>query len=374
MHSFANLINVNMGVRTDHVLTFYLNVPKSLDEQPERIAAYYRQMLTSIQAVAGVSSASAQIGTPLFPPGMTQVTVAGESAPDSDSSKRPNAGFRAVTTDFFKTFGIRMMKGRTFTEQDSRASVKVAIVNEEFVRTYLHGVDPLRTRIWLQPSTEDEHRSAAVTEWQIVGVSHDTLSKSMREHIPEVQIPFWQNPSSDPVIAVRTAEDPDSMIKSIGAAARSVDSAAILVRPRTMEEIRNQVLASDRFSMVLFVSFGVIALMLATLGVYGVVSFSVASRRSEIAIRMALGANRMNLVALVVRQGLSLSVTGLAFGLGGAYLMNQGMRSALFGIGRIDFAVLGGVVLLLLLAALLACVAPAGRAASVEPMQALRTE
>jgi putative ABC transport system permease protein len=200
------------------------------------------------------------------------------------------------------------------------------------------------------------------------------LSKSMREHVPEIQIPFWQSPSSGPVIAVRTAGDPDSMIKSIGAAVHSFDSAAVLARPRTMEEVRNQVLASDKFSMVLFVSFGAIAIVLATLGVYGVVSFSVASRRSEIAVRMALGANRLNLVALVVRQGLSLALMGLTLGLGGAYLLNQGMRGALFGIAHIDFTVLGGVALLLLLAALLACVAPAGRAASVEPMHALRTE
>jgi len=373
LHSFANLINVDMGVRADHVLTFYLSVPKRQEAEPVNIAAYYRQMLTGIQAVPGISSASAQTGTPLFPPGMAPFAVAGESVPDSDSSKLPRAGFRAVTPDFFKTFGVRMMEGRAFTEQDSSSNVKVAVVNEEFVRRFLNG-DPLRARVWLQQSAEEAPIPAAFTEWQIVGVSHDTLSKSMREHIPEIQIPFWQSPSSDPVIAVRTAGNPDSMIKSIGAAVHSVDSAAILARPRTMEEIRNQVLASDRFSMVLFVSFGAIALMLATLGVYGVVSFSVASRRSEFAVRMALGANRMNLVSLVVRQGLSLAVTGLTVGLGGAYLLNQGMRSALFGVGHIDFAVLGGVALLLLLAALLACVVPAGRAASVEPMQALRTE
>ena len=305
---------------------------------------------------------------------MTPFVVVGESAPDSDSSKWPNAGFGAVTPDFFKTFGVRMMKGRAFTEQDSPSNIKVAIVNEEFVRRFLNGADPLRARVWLRQTAEDRSIPAAPTEWQIVGVSHDTLSKSMREHIPEIQIPFWQSPSSGPVIAVRTAGDPDSMIKSIGAAVHSVDSAAILARPRTMEEVRNQVLASDKFSMVLFVSFGAIALMLATLGVYGVVSFSVASRRSEIAVRMALGANRLNLVALVVRQGLSLAVIGLTLGLGGAYLLNQGMRGALFGIGHIDFTVLVGVALLLLLAALLACVAPAGRAASVEPMHALRTE
>jgi putative ABC transport system permease protein len=374
LHSFANLINVDMGVRTDHVLTFYLSVPKTQEDGPVKIAAYYRQMLTGIQAVAGVSSASAQTGTPLFPPGGTRFALAGESAPDSDSSKWPKAGIGAVTPNFFKTFGVSMMGGRAFTEQDSPSNVKVAIVNEEFVRRFLNGADPLRARVWLQQSAENGRIPAVLTEWQIVGVSHDTLSKSMREHIPEIQIPFWQSPSSDPVIAVRTAGDPDSMIKSIGAAVHSVDSAAILARPRTMEEIRNQVLSSDRFSMVLFVSFGAIALLLATLGVYGVVSFSLASRRGEIAVRMALGANRLNLVVLVMRQGLSLAVTGLTLGLGGAYLLNQGMRSVLFGIGHIDFAVLGGVALLLLLAALLACVAPAGRAASVEPMQALRTE
>jgi predicted transposase YbfD/YdcC len=327
-----------------------------------------------IQTVAGVSSASAQTGTPFFPPRMTPFAVGEKFAPGGGSSKWPTAGFRAITPDFFKTFGIQMMEGRAFTEQDSPSSVKVAIVNAEFVRRFLNGIDPLRAHVWLQQSVEDERTPATPTEWQIVGVSHDTLSKSMRDHVAEIYIPFWQRPSSAQIIAVRTAVDPDSMIKSIGAAVQSIDSSAILARPRTMEEIRNQVLASDRFPIVLFVSFGTIALLLATLGVYGVVSFSVARRRSEIAVRMALGANRINVVALVVRQGLSLAVAGLSLGLGGAYLLNQGMRSALLGIGRIDFAVLGGVALLFLIAALLACVAPAGCAASVEPMQALRME
>ena len=374
LHSFANLINADMGVKTDHVLTFYLNFPKSQEEnETGKMAAYYRQMLTAIRGMPGVFSTSAQTGTPLFPPGMTSLAVAGKSAPNSDSSKWPTAGFGAVTPDFFKTFGIQMMEGRGFTEQDSASDVKVAVVNEEFVRRFLNRSNPLRTRVWLRLS-EHERIPAALIEWQIVGVSHDTLSKSMRERTPEIYIPFWQSPFSDPVIAVRTSGDPQLMIKSIGAAVRSVNSSAILVRPRTMQEIRNQVLASDKFSMVLFVSFGAIALMLATLGVYGVMSFSIAGRRSEIAVRMALGADRTNVIALVARQGLSLAVTGLTIGLGGAYLLNQGMRGTLFGIGHIDFAVLGEVALLLLLAALIACVVPAGRAASVEPMRALRTD
>ena len=125
---------------------------------------------------------------------MTPFVVAGESAPDSDFSKWSKAGFGAITPDFFKTFGVHMMKGRAFTEQDSPSNVKVAIVNEEFVRRFLNGTDPLRARVWLQQSAEDERIPAAPTEWQIVGVSHDTLSKSMREHIARDPDPLLAKP------------------------------------------------------------------------------------------------------------------------------------------------------------------------------------
>lgn len=129
------------------------------------------------------------------------------------------------------------MKGRTFNDQDVASSVNIAMVNEDFVHTYLKGSDPLRQRILIQQSEVSEAPIEAFTEWQIVGVYHSIRSKSMREHPPEIQIPFWQAPSPGPVIAVRTSEDPDSMIKSIAAAVHSVDPTVTLAQPRTMEQI-----------------------------------------------------------------------------------------------------------------------------------------
>ena len=336
LRSFMNLRQVDMGVRTDHVLTFNLGTPRMQGHEPEKLAAYYRQILSSIDSLPGVFSASAQTGTPLFPPRMTHFMIAGETAVDSDSTKWPKTGIEAITPDYLRTFGIRLINGRAINEQDSASGVKVALVNQAFVRRFLNGADPLRQHIWLPQSAPGDGKTASPVEWQIVGVYHDVLSKAMRDHPPEIQIPFWQSPSPGPVIAVRTAEDPGLMTKSISAAVHSVSPATTLAQPRTMEQIRNQVLSSDRFSMILFLSFGAVALLLAILGVYGVMSFSVAERTREIALRMALGADRTHLIAWSVKRGVSLAVVGIGLGLVGAYFVDKGMRSTLFGEGTID--------------------------------------
>jgi len=276
--------------------------------------------------------------------------------------------------EYFKTFGIRLLQGRPLNEQDGGSGVKAAVVNEEFVHRFLQGTNPLLHQISIQPPDAGDSAPSTPIHWQIVGVYHNVRSGSMREHPPEMLIPFSQNPSPDPVIAVRTTQDPDAMIRSIAAAIHSVDSSAILARPRTMEQIRAQVLGYDRFTMILFAGFGAIALLLAALVVYGVMAFSVAERRREIAVRMALGADRARVIAKIVKEGTLMACVGLGFGLIGASLVGRGMRSTLFGIGAIDLEVLGTVAFLLMLAALLACLIPARRAASVDPMQVLRAE
>jgi putative ABC transport system permease protein len=374
IHSFVNLMHVDSGIGTDHVLTFYLGVPETQPKGSERIIAFYKQMLSSIKSVPGVISASAQTTPPLFPLRSTSFTVAGESASNRGSSTESKVGLRTITPEYFKTFDIRVTKGRAFNDQDIASGVKVAMVNEEFVDTYLKGKNPLRQRISIKQPPLDEASNVSTTEWQIVGVDHNVRSKSMREHPPEMQIPFWQDPSSGPVIAVRTAEDPASMTKSIAAAVHSVDSAITLAQPRTMEQIRTQVLSDDRFSMILFVSFGALALLLATLGVYGVISFSVTERTREIALRMALGADRTHVITGVLKEGIWLACVGLGLGLIGAYFVSRGMQSTLFGVGAIDLRMFGAVIVVLTMAALLACVLPAVRAAAVDPMQALRME
>jgi putative ABC transport system permease protein len=373
LHSFINLMLVDTGVRTDHVLTFYLSNAKPQLGAPEKLVAYYQQLLSRIQSVPGVLSASAQTGEPLFPPHTAPFTIVGETS-ESEPSTLRKTGFGAISPEYFKTFGIRLLQGRALNERDRASAVRVAVVNEDFVNNFLHGTNPLLHQVSIKQSVPGSTAAATSTQWQIVGVYHSVRSGSMREHPPEMLISFWQSPSPGPVIAVRTAQEPDSMIKSLAAAIHSVDSSTNLARPRSMEQIRAQVLGYDRFTMILFVSFGVIALLLAALGVYGVTSFSVEERTREIAIRMALGAHRGRVIIDFLREGFWMACVGLGFGLIGAWIVGRGMRSTLFGIGSIDLKVLGTVALLLLLAALLACLIPARRAASVDPMQALRVE
>lgn len=374
IHSFLNLLRVDLGLNTDHVLTFFLPVPDSRPKDPEKIIAYYKQILSSVSAVPGVTSASAMTGLPLFGAGFGMpFTIVGKPA-FNDPSMRPNTGFGMVTPEFFKTFGIRMVSGRSFTDQDAGASVKVAVVNEDFVKKYFKDVDPLQQRVSVEQLIPGVTKLGPPQEWQIVGVYHTVHSRETNAPRPEMRIPFWQIPWSNAGIGVRTVNDPATMVKSIAAAVHSVDPEIALAQPRSMEEIRGLVLSNDRFTLVLFVCFAAVALLLAALGVYGVMSFSVTQRSQEIALRMALGANRVRVVALVVREGLVLACVGLTVGLVGAYFVGRGMQSTLYGIGKLDISVFASVAIVLLFTAVTACLVPARRAASVEPMQALRAE
>jgi putative ABC transport system permease protein len=374
IHSFWNLLRVDLGIRTDHILTFGLPVPDSRPKDPEKIVAYYRQILAGIAAVPGVSHATAMTGMPLEGTyfGMP-FTIVGKPA-FADPSQRPGAGFQMVTPDYFQTFGIKLISGRFLNEQDTASSVKVAVVNEDFVNKFLKGTDPLQQRLGVEQLIPGVTKLGPEVQWQIVGVYHNVRSRGFREENPEITIPFWQIPWPAASVGVRTAEDPSTMTKSIAAAVHAVDPQIALDEPKTLDEVRDDVLANDRFTVILFVSFAAVALLLAALGIYGVMSFSVAQRSHEIALRMALGATRSRVVALIVREGVILALVGLGFGLIGAYFVGRAMQSTLFGVGAMDYSAFGSVGLVLMIAAVLACFLPARRAASVEPMRVLRTE
>ncbi len=374
IHSFLNLLRVDLGVRTDHVLTFFLPVPETRPKDPEKINAYYRQILSSIESVPGVTSTSAATGTPLYGAGFGMpFTIVGKPA-FNDPSMRPNTGYGMVTPGYFQTFGIRMITGRTFTAQDTASSVKVAVVNEDFVKKYLKDTDPLQARISVEELIPGVTKLGPPQDWQIVGVYHNVHSRDREDGRPEMLIPFFQIPWPGAGIGVRTTGEPAAMVKSIAAAVHRVDPEIALAEPRTMDEIHDRVLSDDRFTLILFVCFAVVALLLAALGVYGVMSFSVAQRNHEIALRMALGSTRSRVISLIVREGLVLAGIGLSLGLIGAYFVGRSMQSTLYGIGKLDFTVFAAVATILLISAIVACVVPARRAASVEPMQALRSE
>jgi putative ABC transport system permease protein len=374
IHSFWNLTQVDLGIRTDHVLAFSLPVPDSRSKDPVQITAYYRDILAHINAVPGVSHAAVMTGYPLYGAGFGMpFTLAGGPA-YSDPSQRPAAGFGMVTPDFFSTLGIHIVKGRPLSEQDTAATIKVIMVNESFAKKYLQGKDPLRQRVVVEELIPGVQKLGPPVEWQIVGVYHDVHAADWHDHLEQMLVPFWQIPWPQATFSVRTAQDPASMQASIAVAVHAVDSQIALAEPKTLDQVREESLASERFTLILFASFAVVALFLATLGIYGVVAFSVAQRSHEIAVRMALGATRNRVVALMVGEAAVLAAIGMCLGLVGAYFVGRAMQSILFGVHALDLSAFGSVGLILLAAALLACYLPARRVASIEPMRVLRTE
>jgi predicted permease len=374
IRSFWKLTRVDLGFRQDHLLTFTLRLRDHRFARPGQTAVFYRQLLEKIEALPGVYSAAVSTGLPVlgteFGPAFS---IAGQ--PTGDASARPSAGLTMVTPEYFRTFGIQIASGRSFNEQDMAGGVPVAIVNETFVKRYLSNVDPLRQRVVVGQLIPGAPRPGPPIEWQIVGVSRNVRNDGVRrEGFPEISVPFWQSPWPSARIEVRTSGDPASMSDSISAVVQSVDSDLPMDQVRTMEQVVNESLADDRFATVLFAAFAGVALLLAMIGIYGVMSFAVAQRTQEIGLRMAVGAGSRQVLLLVLKEGMLLALAGLVLGLGGTYFVGRAMRSVLYQVSAIDFASVGAVAVVLLLAAILACYLPARRATRIDPMAALRCE
>jgi predicted permease len=373
IHSLWNLAHVDLGFRSDHLLTFDLPVAQGRLADPVQITTFYRQVLEKIQALPGVTSASASEGAPLqgvrF--GMP-FQIAGKEV--TDMSQRPLAGFNMVTPDYFKVFGIGMAQGRAFNDRDQAGGVQVAVVNEKFAKQFFAGVDPLSQRILVQQLIPGVTRFGDPISWQIVGVYKEVRNGRLEEDFPEIDVPFWQSPWPQARIAVRAAVEPDNLTRSIAGIVQSIDPDLPLGTPRSMDQVLAESMSPQRFTAFLFGGFATVALLLAAVGIYGVMSFAVAQRTHEIGLRMALGAGQGNVLALILKEGMTLAGVGLALGLFGAYAVGKVMHGVLFNVAVFDFAAFGAVSAALLLAGLLACFIPAHRATLVDPMQALRQE
>jgi putative ABC transport system permease protein len=373
IHSLWNLAHVDLGFRSDHLLTFDLPVTKGRLTDAVQITTFYRQLLEKIQALPGVTSVSACEGGPLqgvrF--GMP-FQIAGKEV--TDMAQRPVAGFNMVSPDFFKVFGIRMAQGRALNDQDIAGGVQVAIVNEDFAKKFFAGVDPLSQRVLVEQLVPGVTKYGPPVAWQIVGVYQEVRNGRREQDFPEIDVPFWQSPWPQARIAVRAAVQPENLTRSIAGIVQSMDPDLPLGTPRTMDQIMDQSLSPQRFTAGLFAGFAAIALLLAAVGIYGVMSFAVAQRTHEIGLRMALGADQGRVLALILKEGMILAGVGLALGLFGAYGVGKVMHGLLYNVAVFDFAAFGAVAAALLLAGLLACFIPAHRATLVDPMQALRQE
>jgi putative ABC transport system permease protein len=251
----------------------------------------------------------------------------------------------------------------------------VAIVNEVFAKRYFEGKDPIGQRLIVEQLIPGVTRLGPGIEWQIVGVYANVRNGGPQgDGFPEIDVPFRQSPWPGATVAIRTTIDPDSVRTAAAAVVQSMDPDLPLSDARSMDQILDASLAGSRFSATLMGTFAVLALLLASVGIYGVMSFAVAQRTHEIGLRMALGAGRAGVLRLILKEGLGTALVGTTLGLIGAWGLGKLMQGLFSDVGNADPRVLAAVALLLLGAAMVACFVPARRAASVDPMVALRQD
>ena len=371
LHSFWNLTRIDLGFRTDHILMGRLQPPKNNSLGPEQISADMRQLLAKLSGVPGVENVALSTNLPLHGKDRFPFSVAGHPVADAD---RPTSDFGISTPSYFQTFDIRLLQGRFLSAGDRAAGPQVLVVNQSFVEHYLKNQNPLEQRLLLPTMTRG--KLTAPTEWQIVGVYQDTRNG---EHLadsstPQMLASFWQVPLPWAGLVVRTASDPNLVSKAVHDAVPQSIPGYSLQEIETMQKTVDTQLAGDRFGMVLFGGFAALALLLAALGIYGVMAFAVAQRGHEIGLRMALGAQRRDVVLLILGDGLKLALLGLGAGLLGVFALGYFMRTTLYGVATVDAASLIAVTVVLLVVASLASYLPARRSAQVDPMIALRQE
>jgi putative ABC transport system permease protein len=374
IHSFWKLTRVNLGFKQDHILTFTLPVPNGRFKESVQITTFYRQLLEQIKAMPGVTTASVSTGMPIVGTNFGMpMNIVGQ--PVADLSSRQGGGFSMVSPDYYNTFGIAITQGRPFNERDVAGGVPVMIVNDVFVKKYLANLDPLKQRVSVEQLIPGVTKLGPAIEWQIVGVYSKVHNGGVRgDGFPEMDVPFEQSAWPQANIAVRTSGDAASLTKSIAAIVANIDRDLPLDQVKTMDQLVDESLSGDKALTMLFATFAGVALILAAIGIYGVMSFAVEQRTHEIGLRMALGAGTKQVLRLIMREGLFLAVGGLGIGLVGTYFVGRTMKSVLFEVTAIDPIAVGAVATVLLLAAMFACYIPARRATTVDPMVALREE
>ena len=369
VRTLRNLQHVETGFNANNLLLFDVD-PGLLGYKDEKLRALYEQTSSRLEAVPGVQSVTFSRNALLsFGANTSSVFLAGEVGPDGKPLES-EAKVHTVRENFLSTMEIPLLMGRNLSAQDDARAPRVAIVNQSFAKAHFGNERPIGKRF--------SFGSENLNEIEIVGLARDAKYTSQRDEIePTVYQSFRQELKSAVVFEVRTAGDPMSFVGPIRAAMRELDSNLPLSNIRTQVQQADQTLAMERMFAKLLTLFGVIAQLLAAIGLYGVMAYAVSQRTHEIGIRMALGANRRKVLMMIVRQGMTLTVVGIAIGLGAAFVLMKYLESLtnlLFGVEARDpvtFVVIAG---LLGAVTLLACLVPARRATKVDPLTALRYE
>jgi putative ABC transport system permease protein len=368
--SYQRLSAVDPGFAADHVLTFHVALP----EAKYPTAAAVQQMVTTlVQRLGGspgIERAAAVFGLPLDSDfsASSSFTRTGEA----DSADSPSAGFRVVSPDYFATLRVPLRAGRLFDARDDGAGAEVVVINEEAARRYWPARNPVGQQIKVSVRLVTGAGTGVKT---IVGVVGDVKYGGLDLTAPpEIYLPYAQQPVDSLTIVVRTAGEPLAAAALARRELASLDPELPIADVRTMEDLVGRSIAERRFTMLLLGVFAAIAVLLAAVGVYGVLAYLVAQRTQEIGVRLAMGASPSDVVRLFMREGAALAATGLVAGLLGAAAGARALGSLVFGVTTRDPATFAGVAVAMAVTAIAASYLPARRAARVDPMEALRTD
>jgi predicted permease len=371
--SFVRLLNVDPGFRPENVLTMQISLPTAKYSEGRQVSNFFQQVITRVKTLPGVQSVGAVQSIPLGS-GLRyymSVDVPGQGAQEGQGIGR-TAAFFQVTPDYFRTMGAPILMGRAFNDQDEEHTQPAAIISRSAVRTYFPNTNPIGQTI----------RLGSPAKWgpwlNIVGVVPDMQfedlnnAPAMQVYTPHAQGMQVGGSFSSMVLAVRSASNPEALAGSVREQVWAVDKDQPVAKVETMEQIMSAALSQRRFIMTLLAGFALVALMLTAMGIYGTISYSVARRRQEIGVRMALGAQRLDVFKMVVWQGLTLALIGTVIGLLCALALTRYLSSLLFGVTANDPLTYLLTSLVILGVTVVACYAPAHRAMRVDPLVALR--
>jgi putative ABC transport system permease protein len=369
INSFLHLRNLDPGFRADHLLTMRVDLSVLKYPDGELHSAFFDEVLRRIRVLPGVQSAAAAGNLPLTYNG-DSMSIAVEGIPDPPPAQWPDVIYRAIGPGYFTTMGIPMVRGRDFTDQDRVDSKSVVVISEKTAQHYWPGENPIGKRLKSGATTSD-------IPWrEVIGVVKDVRQNDFIAQ-PKMQMYFAHRQLKELTansLVVRTSVEPMSLAVSVRNAIWAVDKDQPVANIDTMDHIVSEAIARQRFSMLLLGIFAGLALVFAAVGIYGVMSYSVAQRRHEIGIRIALGAQRADVLRMTMKQGLKLVVLGLLIGLASAFVLTRVMASLLFGINATDPATFASICVVLLGVAALANYIPALRATKVDPIVALQAQ
>jgi len=362
LHSFRRLLGVDPGFEAHNVLSMNVSLSTVKYAKPQQQIAFFDEMLRRVSGLPGVHNAAISAALPLSWKRITPMLPEGQA--DVPLSQRPFLDIEAISPQWLRTMKVPLRRGREFAAADNAQSHKVVIVNETFARRFWPNQNPLGKQIivgrWTEPA-------------EVIGVSADVKNKGLAQDTQaQLYIPFPQLPWANMNLLVRTDTPPQSITSAVRAQISAVDPDQPVTGIQTVDELVDRSRAQPRFTMLLLGIFSATALALALIGIYGVLAYSVAQRRQELGIRLALGAKRADILFLIVRQGLILAVAGSAIGLVAAFLLTRLMSSMLYKVGARDLTTFALTPLVFLCVASLASYLPARRATKVDPAEALR--